>query len=78
MYDDRDLLNDKDIAHRAGFSPGWVRIQRYFRRHGKPHVLDIDPVLVGTKPRYRTEDVDAWFAGLKAHKEVMPDGNMQP
>ena len=67
-----DLLNDKDIAHRLGFSPGWVRLERFRRRHGQPHVLDIDPVIVGSKPRYLTEDVDAWIAGLKARKEHAP------
>ena len=67
-----DLLNDKDIAHRLGFSPGWVRLERFRRRHGQPHVLAIDPVIVGSKPRYLAEDVDALIEGLKARKEHAP------
>ncbi|HJT43945.1 MAG TPA: hypothetical protein VJ750_10640 [Rhizomicrobium sp.] len=78
MNEEPELITDKDIARRAGFSPEWVRLQRHHRRHGRPHVLDIDPVIVGSKPRYLAEDVNAWFAGVKAHKEAAPNGHIQP
>lgn len=77
MNEGPELINDKEIARQTTFSPEWVRLQRYLRRHGKPHVLDIDPVIVGSKPRYLSEDFHGWLARVKAHKEVMP-GNIQP
>lgn len=73
-----DFLNDRAIAHRMGFSPGWVRLERFRRRHGQPHTLQIDPIIVGTKPRYLAEDVDALIEGLKAKKECVRDGNLRP
>jgi hypothetical protein len=73
MNERPDLLNDRDIARRVNFSTEWVRQERYRRRDGKPHVLNIDPVIVGTKPRYWAADVDAWFAALKAGKPLGGD-----
>ena len=58
------FLSDRDIAKLVGFSSEWVRQQRHYRRHGKRHVLTIDPVLIGEKPRYRAEDVRSWIASL--------------
>ena len=69
------LLNDKDISHLVRFSPSWVRVQRHFRRHGKPHVLTIDPIQVGSKPRYRAEDVSAWLEEIKGTKKAVEPGN---
>ncbi len=60
-----EFYNDRDIARLLGMSPGWVRTQRYFRRHGRCHALAIDPVQLGTSPRYRREDVEEWIAALK-------------
>lgn len=73
MNEKPDLLNDKDIAQRLGFSRSWVRQERFRRRRGQHHALSIDPIFVGTKPRYRTEEFDAWVAQLKAPKPA--DGN---
>ncbi len=56
------LVDDAYIAKRISMSPGWVRKQRFNRRHGLPHVFDIDPVMIGSAPRYRLEDVLAWIS----------------
>ena len=56
------LVNDAYIAKQLSISRGWVRKQRFNRRHGLPHVFDIDPVMIGSVPRYRVEDVGAWIS----------------
>ncbi len=63
---DASFLSDRDVAKLIGFSSEWVRQQRHFRRQGKRHALTIDPVLIGDRPRYRTEDVREWVAALRS------------
>jgi len=58
------LVDDKWIAEQLRLSPATIRVQRYLRRHGAPHWLQLDPVLVGTVPRYRRADVVAWINSL--------------
>ena len=58
------LLNDTALAAMVGMSNSWIRVQRYIRRRGLPHILNIDPTMVGTSPRYRIEDVEAFIEGL--------------
>lgn len=55
------LVNDAEIARLLSVSRSWVRKQRHLRRHRLPHVFNIDPILVGTCPRYCMRDVDAWI-----------------
>ena len=55
------LIDDAEIARLLSISRSWVRKQRFNRRHGLPHVFDLDPVLIGSVPRYRFEDVLAWI-----------------
>lgn len=54
------FLRDKEIAIDLGMSVSWVRVQRHRRRTGKEHVLSIDPIFIGSSPRYRLEDYEAW------------------
>jgi len=56
------LVDDAYVAKLLSISPGWVRKQRFNRRHGFPHVFDIDWVMIGSAPRYRVEDVGAWIS----------------
>ena len=56
---EKPLLSDAGIADRLSMSKSWVRQQRLLRRKGKPHFLAIDPVMIGTSPRYRVDDLDA-------------------
>ncbi len=58
------LVDDAYVAKRLSISHSWVRKQRFNRRHGLPHVFDIDPVMIGSVPRYRVEDVLAWISAL--------------
>ena len=57
----RTLINDEDIADLLAVSRSWVRQQRFKRRHGLDHSFDIDPIRIGSLPRYRYEDVIAWL-----------------
>lgn len=58
------LMNDKEIADLVGFSQSWVRQQRSNRKHGKHHILSVDPVFVNDSPRYRRTDIEGWFTQL--------------
>ena len=59
-----EFINDAEIASQLSMSRSWVRSQRWRRRHGEDHVFTVDPVMVGTSPRYRTEEVKAWMDAL--------------
>jgi hypothetical protein len=63
---DTILLNDKEVARRLSLSAAWVRGQRWKRRGGKPHSFDLNPVMIGTTPRYKMVDVEAWIDRLAA------------
>ena len=63
------FLNDSAVAETVCMSPSWVRVQRYKRRKGLPHTLNIDPVMVGSSPRYKIEDVEAFIEGLASANE---------
>ena len=55
------LVDDAYIAKLLSMSRSFIRKQRFLRRRGLPHVFDIDPVMIGSSPRYPLEDVDAWI-----------------
>ena len=55
------LLRDREVASRLALSPATIRGQRFDRRHGLPHWFTVDPVMIGSAPRYRASDVDAWL-----------------
>ena len=56
---------DRDVAKLIGMSSSWVRGQRFMRCHGRPHVLDIDPVRIGSKPLYAVKDVTDWIGRVE-------------
>ena len=58
------LVGDTKLASLLAMSNSWVRVERHKRRKGLPHVLNIDPVMIGSSPRYRTEDVEEFISGL--------------
>lgn len=58
------LINDQGVAEITSMSTGWVRNQRWRRKHDEEHSLTIDPVMIGSSPRYRLDDVMAWVDGL--------------
>lgn len=56
------FYNDKQIADLLAVSVSWVRLQRFNRRHGHPHVFDIDHIQLGSVPRYKRSDVESFMA----------------
>ena len=62
---DSVLISDADIADMLGMSLSWVRNERLNRRRGLPHTLTIDPVMIGSAPRYRRSEVVDWVASLE-------------
>ena len=61
---DTSFWSDKEIASALRMSVSWVRKQRWLRRHGEVHVFTVDPVMIGTAPRYRRGDIQSWIEGL--------------
>ena len=56
-----NLLSDKQVASLLDFSVAWIQKERWKRKSGKPHILNIDPVIIGNTPRYRASDISAWI-----------------
>lgn len=56
------FYTDKDIARRLNLSPSWVKGQRHRRRHGLPHIMNLEPRYIGSCPRYVAEEVEAFVA----------------
>ena len=63
------LVGDTTLASLLAMSNSWVRVERHKRRNGLPHTLNIDPVMVGSSPRYKIEDVEAFIEGLTSANE---------
>lgn len=60
-----ELCSDSDLASLLRISRSWVRKQRMYRRAGLTHALTIDPIMIGSRPRYRLADVEAWLEAQK-------------
>ena len=58
------LVNDSYIAESLSMSRSWVRGQRYLRRRSLPHILNIDPIMIGSNPRYRVEEFERVISEL--------------
>jgi hypothetical protein len=59
-----NLLTDSQLAEILNVSIAWVRKQRYLRCKGEKHTLSVDPVRVGSMPRYKAKDINNWLASL--------------
>lgn len=58
------FLSDKDISKIIAVTPSWMRKQRHLRKYGEDHIFTIDPVFIGSLPRYRTSEVKAWIDSI--------------
>lgn len=58
-------LSDNELAVMLGLSPSWCRRQRYLRQRELHHDLIIDPVYIGSSPRYPLSEVRSWLEALK-------------
>ena len=70
------LISDSEVATLVTMSRSWVRQQRFRRRHGKDHVFTVDPVQIGSTPRYRREEVESWIEEVSAGKGADPTLNL--
>ena len=61
--DTTTFVDDQWIAERIGMKVSTICSQRFKRRHGLPHWLDLDPVMIGSKPRYRLSTALNWLQG---------------
>lgn len=64
MADSHQFYTDKDVARLLRMSPSWVRGQRFKRRHNQPYVLDLEPRLIGSSPRYSRAEVEGFIDRL--------------
>ena len=58
------FYTDRDVARRLNMSSSWVRGQRHKRKHGLPHILDLEPRYIGSCARYVKTEVEAFVASL--------------
>ena len=56
------FIDDRWLAAQTKLKPSTFRSQRFKRLHGLAHWFDVDPVYLGSKPRYRLSDALAWLA----------------
>ena len=70
MADSHQFYTDKDVARLLRMSPSWVRVQRFKRRHSQPHVLDVEPRLIGSSPRYVRAEVEGFIDRLLQPREA--------
>lgn len=58
MATSHEFYTDKDVARLLKMSSSWVRVQRHKRRRNQPHVLDLEPRMIGSCPRYVRAEVE--------------------
>jgi hypothetical protein len=58
------FYKDKEVARLMGMSPAWVRVQRFKRRHGEDHFLDLEPRYISSCPRYVADEVQAFVKAI--------------
>jgi hypothetical protein len=60
--EESEFITDTWLAEQLQMAVATVRSQRFKRLHGEPHWLDIDPIYIGSKPRYRRIDALDWLS----------------
>ena len=56
-----EFVTDSWLADQLQMAVATIRSQRFKRLHGLDHWLDLAPVYIGSRPRYRRSDVVAWL-----------------
>ena len=64
------FVDDRWLAQQIGMKPATIRSQRFKRSHGLPHWLDIDHVMIGSKPRYSLAVAFAYLRRLASANEA--------
>jgi hypothetical protein len=58
------LIDDQRLANILSMAPATIRVQRHLRRQKRHHWLTIDPIYVGTRPRYLPDSVADFLRSL--------------
>lgn len=56
-----EFVTDAWLAEQLQIAIATIRSQRFKRLHGLDHWLDLPPVYIGSKPRYRRSEALAWI-----------------
>jgi hypothetical protein len=56
-----EFVTDAWLANQLQMAVATIRSQRFKRLHGHDHWLNLSPVYIGSKPRYRRSDAIAWL-----------------
>ena len=56
-----EFITDAWLAEQLQLAVATIRSQRFKRLHGLEHWLDLAPVYIGSKPRYRRSEAIAWL-----------------
>jgi hypothetical protein len=56
-----EFVTDAWLADQLQMAVATIRSQRFKRLHGHDHWLDIDPIYIGSKPRYRRTEAIEWL-----------------
>ena len=59
------LVNNFDFGNLSSMSTGLVGNQRWRRKLGEDQTLMVDPVMIGSAPRYRLDEFLNWIGGCK-------------
>ena len=56
-----EFVTDAWLAEQLQMAVATVRSQRWKRLHGLDHWLDLAPIYIGSKPRYRRSEATKWL-----------------
>ena len=59
--DESEFVTDAWLAGQLQMAVATIRSQRFKRLHSLDHWLDLAPVYIGSKPRYRRSDAIRWL-----------------
>jgi hypothetical protein len=59
--EESEFVTDAWLAGQLRMAIATIRSQRFKRLHGLDHWLDLAPVYIGSKPRYRRTNAIAWL-----------------
>jgi hypothetical protein len=59
--EDSEFVTDVWLADQLQMAVATIRSQRFKRLHELDHWLDLTPVYIGSKPRYRRSEALAWI-----------------
>ena len=56
-----EFVTDAWLAEQLQMAVATIRSQRFKRLHGLDHWLDLAPIYIGSKPRYRRSEATKWL-----------------